>query len=274
MRDVTATVESIPLITASILSKKRAAGLQALVMDVKTGSGAFMSELDDARALAESIVAVSVGGGMPATALVTDMNQSLASAAGNMVEVRNTIDYLTGARRDARLHEVVLALGAEMLVLGGVASDPDGARRRLVDALDTGKAAEVFGRMVAALGGPTDLMEKPDNRLVVAPVWREVASERPGVVQAVDARALGLAVVALGGGRTRPQDGIDHRVGFSQLAPIGTAVPGRPLGIVHAASDDQAAAAADALRHAYAIGSAPPSPQLPVIERVASPRAA
>lgn len=268
IRDVTATVESIPLITASILSKKRAAGLQALVMDVKTGSGAFMAELADARDLAQNIVDVAAGAGLPTTALITDMNQSLASAAGNGLEVRNAIDYLTGAQRDERLHAVVLALGAEMLVLGGVAADRDRARRMLEAALASGHAAERFSRMVAALGGPTDLVERPENRLVDAPVWREVSSETRGFVRAVDARAVGLAVVALGGGRTRPQDGVDPRVGFSRLAPVGAAVPDQPIGLVHAATDEQAEAAAHALRHAYLIGATAPERAAPVIERI------
>lgn len=274
IRDVTATVESIPLITASILSKKRAAGLQALVMDVKTGSGAFMAALADARDLARSLVEVAAGAGLPTTALITDMSQSLASAAGNALEVRNAIDHLTGAHRDDRLHAVVLALGAEMLVLGGVAGDRDEARRKLEAALASGHAAERFSRMVAALGGPTDLVERPEDRLPHAPVWREVSSETRGLVQSVDARAVGLAVVALGGGRTRPQDGVDPRVGFSRLAPIGAAVPDQPLGLVHAATEEQAEAAAHALRHAYAIGGAAPDPRSPVIERVEDRRRA
>lgn len=270
VRDVTATVESIPLITASILSKKRAAGLQALVMDVKTGSGAFMTSLADARALAESIVAVAGAGGLPAAALLTDMNQSLASAAGNALEVRNAIDYLTGAQRDPRLHAVVMALGAAMLVVGGLAGDEAAAGRRLEEALASGHAAERFGRMVAALGGPTDLVENPGGRLLDAPVWRAVESDTRGVVQAVDARAIGLAVVALGGGRTRPGDGIDPRVGFSRLATIGAMLPDQPLGLVHAASEEQAEAAAHALRLAYAVGPGTPAASPAVIERIAA----
>jgi thymidine phosphorylase len=268
IRDVTATVESIPLITASILSKKRAAGLGGLVMDVKTGSGAFMPTIEGARALARSIVTVSNGAGLPATALITDMGEALASAAGNALEVRNAIDYLTGARRDGRLHEVVLALGAEMLLTGGLAPTTDAARQRLETALADGSAAERFARMVAALGGPHDLLEKPETRLLDAPVWREVASEASGFVRAVDARALGLAVVALGGGRTRPGDGIDPRVGFDRLAPVGAAVPGQPLGVVHAATEDQAEAAAFALRQAYVVGPSAPPARGPVLERI------
>lgn len=274
IRDVTATVESIPLITASILSKKRAAGLQGLVMDVKTGSGAFMTDLTSARDLAHSIVSVAKGAGLSASALITDMNQSLASAAGNALEVRNAIDYLTGARRDPRLHEVVLALGAEMLVTGGLAATKADALQRIETALASGAAAERFGRMVAALGGPTDLLEHPENRLLDAPVWREIQSDRTGFVQAIDARALGLAVVALGGGRTRPNDGIDPRVGFSRLAPVGAALPGQPLGLVHAANEEQAEAATDALRGAYTIGHAAPAVRPAVLELIDASSAA
>ena len=274
IRDVTATVESIPLITASILSKKRAAGLAGLVMDVKAGSGAFMPDIEGARALARSIVTVSNGAGLPATALITDMNQALASAAGNALEVRNAIDYLTGVRRDERLHRVVLALGAELLVTGGLAPDTDDATRRLERALAEGAAAERFARMVAALGGPHDLLERPGDRLLDAPVWREVAGPAGGYVQSVDARSLGLAVVALGGGRTRPDESIDPRVGFDRLAPIGAATADQPLGIVHAATEEQAEAAANALQQAYGIGPTPPPARSPVLERIVEGQAA
>lgn len=268
IRDVTATVESVPLITASILSKKCAAGLDGLVMDVKTGSGAFMPHLDDARGLASSLVAVANRAGLPTTAVITDMSESLASAAGNVLEVRNAIAYLTGATRDARLHVVVLALGVEMLMTGGLAADVDEARAKIDAAIDSGAAADRFARMVAALGGPHDLIERPDIRLLDAPVWREVTSDTKGFVGKVDARALGLAVVALGGGRTRPQDGIDPRVGFDRLAPVGAIVPDQPLGIVHAATEEQAEAAAEALRRAYSVEDTPPMPHPPVIERI------
>ncbi len=268
IRDVTATVESIPLITASILSKKRAAGLGGLVMDVKTGSGAFMTDLASARALAHSIVTVANKADLPTTALITDMNESLASAAGNVLEVRGAIDYLTGVRRDTRLHTVVVALGAEMLVTSRLAATHEEARQKIETALASGAAADHFARMVAALGGPPDLIERPEMRLLDAPVWREVTSEVSGFVQRVDARALGLAVVALGGGRTRPQDRIDPRVGFDRLAPVGAFMPDHPIGVVHAANDDQAERAADALRRAYVIGDAPALPRPPVIERI------
>ena len=161
---MTATVESVALITASILSKKLAAGLQGLVMDVKTGSGAFMPTLRGSRELAESIATVASGAGLPTVSLITDMNEPLASAAGNAVEIRNAVDYLTGAKRDARLHRVTLALGAELLALSGLASDVEAARAALQRALDSGAAAERFERMVAALGGPKDFLSQGPRR--------------------------------------------------------------------------------------------------------------
>ncbi|MDJ1157607.1 thymidine phosphorylase [Chelatococcus sp. SYSU_G07232] len=270
IRDVTATVESIPLITASILSKKLAAGLEGLVMDVKAGNGAFMASAEEARALAESLVAVANGAGLPTTALITDMNEPLASAAGNAVEVAYALDYLAGRRREARFHEITVCLGAEMLVLGKLAADLAEARRRVEEAIASGAAAERFARMVAALGGPADLVERPEKHLSAAPVVRPVEAGTAGIVAAIDTRAVGLAVVALGGGRTRPQDGIDHAVGFTALAGLGQMVgQGRPLALVHARDEAQAEAAGEALRRAYRVGTgAPPSHSL-VSHRIA-----
>src|SRR3712207_801730 len=182
IRDVTGTVESIDLITASILSKKLAAGLQGLVMDVKFGSGAFMDNPDDARALAESLVLVANGAGLPTSALLTDMNESLASAAGNAVEVAYTVDYLTGKRREPRFHEVTVALSAEMLVLGKLAANEAEARARVEEAIASGRAAEIFQRMVSALGGPRDFIERPEAHLKAAPVIRAVHAAEPGTV--------------------------------------------------------------------------------------------
>ena len=260
IRDVTATVESVALITASILSKKLAAGLDGLAMDVKFGNGAFMAKLEDACALKESLVAVSTGAGLPISALLTDMNQPLASSAGNAVEVAYAIDYLTGARREARMHEVVLALGAEMLLLGTLAETRDEALAKLEAALAGGAAAERFARMVAALGGPGDLMERPAHHLKLAPVERAVVAPESGYVVAIDTRAIGVAIIALGGGRVMPQDSIDHGVGITRLAALGSkAGPGEvPLGIVHARSEAAAERAASALMAAYRIGAEKP----------------
>ena len=243
-RDVTATVESIPLITASILSKKLAAGLDALVMDVKVGSGAFMPTPELSVALARSIVAVGTGAGLNVSALLTDMNQSLAPCAGNAIEVRCALDYLSGKARPARLHEVTLALCAEGLVSSGLASDLGEARKTLQASLDSGAAAERFARMVRLLGGPADLFERPDAYLEQAPVVVDLPAPRAGVVAAFDTRALGLAVVALGGGRLRSDQLIDPAVGFSEIVELGASVSaGQALLRVHARSEAAAALA-------------------------------
>jgi thymidine phosphorylase len=255
IRDVTATVESIPLITASILSKKLAAGLHGLVMDVKTGSGAFMPTLEESRELADSIAHVATGAGVPTVALITAMDQPLASAAGNAVEVRNAVEFLTGTRREARLGEVTVELGAEMLAVGGLVPDIVEGRSRIHAVLASGAAAETFARMVHALGGPSDLLDDPGRHLPRAKVVRAVAAAEEGRVASIDTRAVGLAVVALGGGRKRPHDGIDHSVGFTEFAALGDVVGReRPLAIVHASSEEAAEAAAAALRAAYGIG--------------------
>ena len=263
IRDVTGTVESLDLITASILSKKLAAGLGGLVMDVKQGSGAFMEALPDARALGESIVSVAVGAGLPTTALITDMDAPLASAAGNAVEVAYALDYLTGVRREPHFHAVTLALGAEMLVLGGLSASREDASATLEEALVSGRAAETFARMVAALGGPSDLIERHETHLPAAPVRREVRAE--GTVASVTTREIGLAVIGLGGGRTRPQDGIDPAVGFTDLARPGEG--SGLLGIVHAADAASADRAEAALRAAYRMGEGRPK-RPAIIERV------
>jgi thymidine phosphorylase len=253
IRDVTATVESIPLITASILSKKLAAGLQYLVLDVKTGSGAFMAKESEARALAESLVAVANGAGLKTMALITDMDEPLANAAGNALEARNAIDYLTGARRDARLHEVTMALGAALLAL----RDIEDAHRVLEKTLTSGAAAERFQRMVAALGGPSDLIARPDAYLPAAPIVRPVEAE--GTVARIATRDLGIAVVELGGGRRQASDKIDHAVGLSHLAGKGIEV-GRdqPLCFIHARDEAGFARAEKLVRSAYTMGQAPP----------------
>jgi thymidine phosphorylase len=258
IRDVTATVESIPLITASILSKKLAAGLDGLVLDVKVGSGAFMTDLASARDLAGSLVEVANGAGLKTSALITDMNEPLASAAGNAVEVRNAVDFLTGGRRDERLHQIVLALACEMLTLGGITGAPAAAEAMANSSLDSGRAAELFQSMVSALGGPSDFVERPEVHLRQAAVIRDVHPEQAGAVAAIDTRALGMVVVALGGGRTRPRDAIDHSVGLTEIAGIGADVGrDRPLCRVHAPDEDAAEAGASAIRMAYSIGETP-----------------
>ncbi|TNC11071.1 thymidine phosphorylase [Methylobacterium terricola] len=269
IRDVTGTVESLDLITASILSKKLAAGLQGLVMDVKAGSGAFMARTEEARGLAESLVTVANGAGLPTRALLTDMDQPLASAAGNAVEVAYALDYLAGRRREPRFHAVTLALGAEMLVLGGLSPDTIEATARLEEALTSGRAAEVFARMTAALGGPADLIEHPERHLPRAPVIRPVHAPEAGRVTSIATRDVGVAVIGLGGGRTRPQDAIDHAVGLTGLAGVGDEVgPERPLAWVHARSEAEAARAEAAIVAAYSIGGHAAAERQVILERV------
>ena len=222
IRDVTATVESVPLITASILSKKLAAGLDALVLDVKVGSGAFMDDLAKARELATSLVEVANGAGLKTTALLTGMDHPLASSAGNAVEMRNAVDFLTGTARDPALYEVTVALGAEMLVSGGIADDAADGARRMEEAFTSGAAAERFAQMVSALGGPSDFIERMDAYLEMPPVRRPLMAgpEHKHLAGELgfDTRQIGLAVVELGGGRTRPQDPVDHAVGLTAIA--------------------------------------------------------
>jgi thymidine phosphorylase len=238
-------------------------------MDVKTGSGAFMTTLDGARELSTSIATVANDAGLPTVSLITDMNEPLASAAGNAVEIRNAVDYLTGARRDARLDRVTMALGAELLALSGLAHDADAGAEALKRALETGAAAEQFERMVAALGGPKDFVSRAHTVLPRAPVLADATPETAGFVVGVDVRAVGLAVVELGGGRSRAADSIDPAVGLTELAPIGAEVgPGAPLARVHARSADQADLAIRRLRAAYRLDEAPLSPADPVIERI------
>ena len=270
IRDVTATVESIPLITASILSKKLAAGLGALILDVKTGTGAFMKAYEDSKSLAGSLVEVANGAGLRTGALITDMNEPLASAAGNAVEVMNAVEFLTGRHRDPRLHEVTVALAADLLVLGGLATDAGEGGAKIEAALSSGRAAAIFGRMVAALGGPSDFVERPEKHLPAAPVVRAVPPPRAGIVEAVDTRAVGIAVVELGGGRARAEDPVDPAVGFTRLAGIGAKVGGAdaPLALVHARTETAADRAAATLAAAYAIGDRAPTPLKAVREHI------
>lgn len=268
-RDVTATVESIDLITASILSKKLAAGLEALVMDVKVGNGAFMASYQDSKSLAESIVGVANGAGVRTSALITDMNEPLCSAAGNALEVRDAIAFLKGENQRPRLHAVVMGLSAELLVLGGLAVDEVAAMELLGQALASGKAAEIFGKMVSGLGGPTDLMEDPERYLPKVDFVREVAAPCGGFLVGAKTRDLGLAVVELGGGRRRAEDGIDYAVGLSDFAPLGQRLAaGDPLCCIHARSEAEANRAEVQVLAAYQIADEAPPTTPAVVEYV------
>lgn len=256
VRDISGTVESIDLITASILSKKLAAGLEVLVLDVKVGSGAFMKTLEDARALARALVDTANGAGCKTAALITDMSQSLGHCAGNALEVLEVMETLTGSAVNEALWDVTAALGGEALMLAGLADDMDDGAAMIDEALESGRAAETFGRMVAALGGPGDFVERFPDRLPSAPVIRPVLVQQRGFVQSVNAEALGHAVVRLGGGRLVGTDRVNPSVGFSGLATIGEEMDkGEPMALIHAASEAGADAAEAALRAAYVLAA-------------------
>jgi thymidine phosphorylase len=269
VRDITATVESIAMITGSILSKKLASGLEALVMDVKVGSGAFMPTFEASEELAKSIVAVANGAGCRTSALLTDMNQVLASSAGNGVEVREAVRYLTGEYRNPRIHEVTMSLCAEMLISAKLASDEQDARAKLQAVLDNGKAAEIFGRMVTGLGGPADLMERYDSYLPKAAIVRPVYADHAGFVTAMDTRELGLAVVAMGGGRRAAGDKLDYAVGLTDFIRLGQRIEAdKPLALIHAQTEAQFAEAARMVQAAIRIGDTQPEALPEVYRRI------
>ncbi len=255
-RDITATVESIPLITASILSKKLAAGLDYLVMDVKTGNGAFMPTHKDSQILAQSIADVATAAGVQTTALLTDMNQPLGSSAGNAVEVREAIRFLTGERQNPRLREVTFALCAELLQLSKLADDGTEAHSMLEKALSSGAAAEVFSRMIYSLGGPHDIISNYERYLPNAAFSKPVFADESGIVSAIDTRALGMTVVELGGGRKRAEDHIDYSVGLTDFIALGEKAD-QPLAVIHARSEDDWAAAAAHIQAAITFSNEP-----------------
>ncbi len=239
IRDITATVESIPLITASILSKKIAAGNHALVMDIKSGSGAFMPSLEAAKSLAESIVATGNKANLKTRALVTDMSEPLGLTAGNAVEIDEIVNYLTNKTREKRLDVVVQSLCVEMLTLTHVEDDAAAAQRRVEEAITSGRAAEIFAQMISALGGPADFMERHEAYLPKPKFSAPVTPTEEGYLASINTRRIGMAIVDLGGGRQRVDDTLDLSVGFTEIAPTGAAVSkDRPLAIAHAATED------------------------------------
>lgn len=266
IRDVTGTVESVPLITASILSKKIAAGLECLVMDVKVGSGAFMDTAERAVEMSDSIIATAKQTGLKVHALITDMNEVLGKTAGNALEIAESMRFLRNEVREPRLDDVTLSLCAEMVLMGGLEDTREAARARCEDAVSSGRAADIFGRMTAALGGPKDFVESFDKHLAKAPVIRAVHAQ--GVVGAVDTRALGNAIIELGGGRRIVGETLNLSVGFSDIAAIGTTVDAdRPLAVVHAASEDDADQASQNILRAVTLGETAPA-ERPVICKI------
>ena len=268
IRDVTACVESIPLITASILSKKLSAGLDALVMDVKVGNGAMMNNLDDAIALAKSINRVSNQAGVVTQTLITDMNQVLGRSAGNAIEMFETVQYLTGEYREPRLHEVVTRLAQSMLINTKIASSQDDALQRIESVLANGKAAEQFDKMIAALNGPMNYMDDPWAHMPKAKVIKDIKAEQSGFITNMATRDIGLSVVELGGGRLSNTDNVDHSVGFDHIAPVGTKVDkGDVIAQVHAKDEDSAAKAIAQYLSALTVGESHTESQ-PVVYQV------
>jgi pyrimidine-nucleoside phosphorylase/thymidine phosphorylase len=268
LRDVTATVESIPLIAASIMSKKLAEGIDALVLDVKVGSGAFMKRLEDARALARTLAAIGRGMGKRVSALVTRMDEPLGRAIGNALEVVEVIELLRGGG-PADLRELTVELTAEMLVLGGVARDADDGRARVARAIDDGAGLAKLEQIVAAQGGDVAAIHEP-GRLPRARATYEVPAPAAGVVGAIDTEAIGLAAVALGAGRRRIEDRVDPAVGLVVLKKLGDRVEvGEPLCVVHEgpASEPRDRIAAR-VQGAYALGPAAPLARPLVLERL------
>ena len=255
VRDVTATVASTPLIISSILSKKLAEGLDALVMDIKFGSGAFTPGPEEAVGLARDISRVACTAGLPCNALVTDMDQPLAWTAGNALEVHEAVSFLKGSEQHARLATVVKELSAELLLLGGLAVSVEESRQKVQDAIGSGRAAEQFATMVTAQGGPSSLLDNPELFLPAAAIVRPVFPTSSGYVSAIDARAIGMAVISLGGGRQRVEDSIDPSVGISKISGVGSRVDSTvPLAFVHASSEDAWDRGARLLKNAYTIG--------------------
>lgn len=269
IRDVTATVESIPLITASILSKKLAAGLQGLAMDVKFGNGAFADNLEMARELAQSLVQVANLAGLPTNALLTDMNQVLGHSVGNALEMLEAIEFLNGSYQDPRLLEITLELGAEMLVLGKLASSLDNAREQLLTQLNNGNAAKRFALMVQALGGPADLMQNPHQYLTAANTVLEVKAPHSAWVASMQTRDIGILLIELGGGRRKASDTIDHSVGFTGLPAVGVRLEqGQVFAKVHATSPAQAQEMAQRLLALYQWSNTPVATTPAILEKI------
>ncbi len=269
IRDVTATVESLDLITASILSKKLAAGLDGLVLDVKVGSGAFMKTTEEARALASALVTTANAAACKSSALITDMNQPLASSLGNALEVAEVMRVLTNGSNHP-LIEISAALGGELLANAGLAKDAKAGGEQLGNAIRDGRAAEIFGRMIAAMGGPIEFVDNWMRFLPEATVIREVMAAENGLVAAIDGEALGLAVVGLGGGRVVETDIIDPSVGLSDVVRLGARVAkGQPLARIHATRTADADKAEAIIKNAISLGDAVKNENLLIHERIA-----
>ncbi len=268
IRDVTATVESLDLITASILSKKLAAGLDGLVLDVKIGSGAFMKTAEDARALATALTDTANAAGCKTTAVITDMNQPLAPALGNALEVAEVMRAMTG-EANGPLVEITAALGGVLLANANLAPGVQQGADMILERLRDGRVADRFGRMIAAMGGPVEFIENWSRFLPEANVIREIAAPHDGYVQSINGEALGLAVVGLGGGRQVEADVIDPAVGLSGVVRLGAKVAkGQPLAVVHAGREEAARQAERSVRAAIELRENKPDVPPLIHERI------
>ena len=240
IRDICATVESIPLITASILSKKLAAGLDCLIMDLKFGNGAFMSNITDAKLLAQSIVDVANSAGCKTQALLTDMNQVLGRNVGNALEMQEAVEYLKGHNIDSRLHKITINLCAELLILSKLAKNYQEATDKLEKSLSSGKALEIFAKMVSALGGPKDFVNNPDKYLPKAKLVQEIYPYQEGFVSEINTRNIGLSLIKLKGGRVRSDQKLDYSTGFTNFCQIGDKLDKHtPLCVIHAQTEEE-----------------------------------
>ena len=253
IRDITATVETRDLIVPSILSKKISAGLNGLILDVKFGNGAFMSTYEEAKELAETLTKVANGSGLKTRSIITDMNQVLGRTAGNALEVVEAVNYLKGDVVDFRLHEVVMSLAAELLVIGKISRNVDVARTRVKKVIDNGQALEKFAKMVTVLGGNSNFVDSPEENLKSAAMVKDIYPYEEGTVKYVDTRAIGVGIVEMGGGRAKVTDSIDHSVGLSNIAQIGEKVEpnGRPIATIHAKNQYSFKRMEEVLREAY-----------------------
>lgn len=269
IRDITSTVESTPLIVASILSKKLASGLDTLILDVKAGNGAFMSSFGDARKLAIKLTDVARACGLKSSALLTDMSQPLAYSAGNALEVNETIAFLKNENQNPRLKEVIIGLATEALTQGGLAETAKIAKAKINDALESGKAAEHFSKMVTALGGPSDLLENPDKHLTKAKIIKPLGAYQAGHIHSISTRHIGLIVNFLGGGRTTTTDKINHAVGLTDIVSIGDKVEkGQPILTIHADTQEAWDIAAEKIQTCFGIDNSPTNPADPVLDTI------
>ena len=259
IRDTTATVESIAMISASILAKKLAEGIDTLVMDVKVGSGAFMPTYDLSKQLAQSIVDIANHAGVKTKAILTDMNQCLAYTAGNALEIEETVLYLQNIRKNPRLHEVTMSLCEVVLIDNNIAKDKKDARAKLEENLNNGKALEVFSKMIHKLGGPSDFCENHKKYLKKANIIEDIYATSTGIIESMDVIKMGMSVVSLGGGRIKSSDVIDHSVGLENIIALGQKVDkNQVIATIHAKDRDSFNEAKQRIMAAITIGENKP----------------